>query len=218
VNGTFYKLLSQDLTAFGGYQWRIGGTHRPVLRKAKRDRIVTVADLNSGRCNNSVLYASRTIEDASRYAPAWPYRLFEVHGVPVVEGDDKAGFLQLRLGVELDVARVFGPNGAAVVKVLRRCERLTTNEIDQLSAARYTAQYAAWDAAPVAAWDAARDAARCAARDAAWYAARYAARDATEALSVADLVGQYGYTQEHHDMLLKPWITVIGKTWENNNE
>ena len=194
MNGTFYKLLSQDLTAFGGYQWRIGGTHRPVLRKAKRDRIVTVADLNSGRCNNSVLYASRTIEDASRYAPAWPYRLFEVHGVPVVEGDDKAGFLQLRLGVELDVARVFGPNGAAVVKVLRRCERLTTNEIDQLSAARYTAQYAAW------------------------YAARYAARDATEALSVADLVGQYGYTQEHHDMLLKPWITVIGKTWENNNE
>ena len=190
----FYKLLDNDLTAYGGYQWREGDTHRPKGRKAERGELVTAADLNRGWCNDSVLYASRTIADATRYRPGWPFRLFEVWGRPVVEGADKAGFLQLRLGDELDVAQVFGPNGTQVLALIRRCEQMTPDEAQQL--------HAAWDADWAAAWDAAGAAAGA--------AARAAARDAAGALVVADLIGQHGFTQEHFDLLVGPWVEVMG--------
>ena len=73
-------------------------------------------------------------------------------------------------------------------------------------AARYTARYTARDAAQNAAWVAAQNAAWVAAQNAAWGAARGAARGA----AVSDLIGQYGYTQTHHDLLTGPWQTVIG--------
>ena len=218
----FYKLLNDDLTAYGGYQWREGGTHRPRGRKAERGELVTAADLNGGWCNDSVLYASRTIADATCYRPHWPYRLFEVWGRPVAEGHDKAGFLQLRLGDELDVAQVFGPNGSQVPAFIRRYEQMTLDEADRLSAAWVAAmdaaRDAAWDAAMVAARVAARGAARGAAREAARVAARVAAMDAARvaawdaarALIVADLIGQHGFTQEYFDLLVGPWVEVMG--------
>ena len=73
-------------------------------------------------------------------------------------------------------------------------------------AARGAAWGAAWGAARYAARGAARDAARDAARGAAWGAARDAARGAV----VRDLIGQYGFTQEHYDTLTGPWRKVIG--------
>ena len=69
-------------------------------------------------------------------------------------------------------------------------------------AAREAARYVAWEAA----WDAAREAAQYAAWEAAWEAAWDAARDA----AIVDLIGQYGYTQTHHDLLTGPWKEVIG--------
>jgi hypothetical protein len=85
-------------------------------------------------------------------------------------------------------------------------------------AARDAARDAAWAAARAAARDAARDAAWAAARAAAWAAARAAARDAARdaawaaasALSVRDLIGQHGFTQQHYDLLTRPWTQVIG--------
>lgn len=75
-----------------------------------------------------------------------------------------------------------------------------------LDAARYAAWYDAWGAAC--------NAARHTARYDAWYDARadgrYAARDATVALVVCDLVGQYGLQQHHIELLLEPWVAVCG--------
>ena len=75
----------------------------------------------------------------------------------------------------------------------------------------------AWDAdgaaAAVAARAAARAAAAVAARAAARVAAGAAAGDAAVAATVSDLVGQYGLTQEHINILLAPWIGVLGENW-----
>ena len=81
-------------------------------------------------------------------------------------------------------------------------------------AAGAAAGAAVWDAAGVAAGAAARDAARAAAWaaawDAAWDAARDAARGATRGAAVHDLIGQHGFTQEHYDLLVGPWESVMG--------
>ena len=85
-------------------------------------------------------------------------------------------------------------------------------------AAQYAAQEAAWgtaqdaarNAALGAAWDAAWEAAWGAARYAVWGTAQDAAWDAAREAAIVDLIGQYGYTQTHHDLLTGPWKEVIG--------
>ena len=131
---------------------------------------------------------------------------------------------------DADLADTFGPQWEQIVALVRRTAVLTAEEADRLYTARGSAWDAAWDAARGAAWDAARGAARDAewdaawgaargaawdaARDAEWDAARGAARgaawDAAGALAIRPLIGQYGFTQEHYDILTGPWRKVIG--------
>src|SRR5690606_34805719 len=77
---------------------------------------------------------------------------------------------------DADLAETFGPQWQAVVSLVRRAARLTTDEAHRLdaawdAAALVDARAAAWDAAFHAARDAAYDAARTAAHIAAWDAA-----------------------------------------------
>lgn len=171
---TFYKTIRPDGGSFHDPDFKY------VVGKTVRRRTTGTPEL----CTDTVLHAARTAPLAARYSQ-WPYQLIEVAGIPVVDDGEKAGFKQLTVVGEGDVAECFGPNGAKVLAIVRRCEALTAGEASGLVAA----QGAAWDAA----WDAARDAARVAV--------------------VADLIGKYGYTQEHHDLLMKPWTDVIG-VWD----
>ncbi|KKL46698.1 hypothetical protein LCGC14_2342910, partial [marine sediment metagenome] len=81
---------------------------------------------------------------------------------------------------------------------------------EKLDAARAAAWDAARAAALGAAWDAAWEAAWGAARYAVWGTAQDAARNAAQEAAIVDLIGQYGYTQTHHDLLTGPWKEVIG--------
>lgn len=206
---------------------------RYAVGKTVRRRQVGPAQL----CADTVLHASPTPPLAATFAPPWPYRLIEVAGKPVVEDDDKAGFRQLTVVGELDVAGCFGPGGAKVVALLRRCATLTGVEATAMAATRAATRVAiraaAWaaardaalDATLDAAWDATRDAAGDATQaaawaaawdatqDAAWDAARDATRDAARAYVVEDLIGQHGYTQTHHDLLVTPWESAVGE-WD----
>ncbi len=102
----------------------------------------------------------------------------------------------------------FGPQWQEIVAFVRRAAVLTSDEADELDAARGAARDAAWDAA----WVAARDAARVAAWDAAQEAAfGLAVRDAAFGLAVRDMIGQHGLTQDHYDTLTAPWASTIGK-------
>lgn len=110
---------------------------------------------------------------------------------------------------DADLVLTFGPNWRQVIAVVRRAAVLTRDEAQQLDAAR--------DAARQPARHPARGAAQRAACDAAWGAAPAAAcnaaRAAARAAVVADLVGQHGLTQHHIDILMKPWIEVLGPDW-----
>jgi hypothetical protein len=123
---------------------------------------------------------------------------------------------------DADLLDTFGPQWEAIVALVRRAATLTADEASCLVAAR--------DAAGNAARDTARDAARAAAgytaRAAAGYAARaaagdaagYAAAAAAWALVVRDLIGQYGFTQQHYDTLTGPWRTTIGPIHPDDKE
>ena len=189
----WYKTIQMDGSSYHDpdFQYEVGKT---VRRR------------NTGKpvlCTDTVLHAAQTPALAAKYS-RWPYRLIEVTGKPVVMESDNGGFKQLTVVAELDVAECYGPHGAVVMALLRRIKSITESEAKQLHAARDAARYAAW----VATWDAARDATRVAT----WDATRDAAGDAAWAYTVTDLIGQHGYTQAQHDLLVGPWETVIG-TW-----
>jgi hypothetical protein len=120
---------------------------------------------------------------------------------------------------ETNMAEWFGPQWQPIVDLVRSIATLDMGQIERLAAAwdaaRYAARYAARAAALDAAWDAARYAARYAALDAARAAARDAARDAARyaawALTVRDLIGTHGFTQDHYNLLTGPWATTIGR-------
>jgi hypothetical protein len=170
----FYKVVDQNLASF----------HNPEFRYEIGTRARRIDTGTPKLCTSTVLHASREAPDAARYG-RWPYRLLTVEGVPVVEQPDKAGFRQLYVTGEVDVALCFGPNGAAVVDVISTIESATAGQLRQLAAAWAAAGDAAWDAvwdtARAAVWYTARAAARAAARDAAEAAARAAAWAAAEA-------------------------------------
>ena len=113
----------------------------------------------------------------------------------------------------------YGPQTAEIEALLERIRNLTDDEAQEFWVARYAARYAAraavW-AALGAAWYAAmasEDAARYAAWNAVPVTVWAAARDAVVALAVRDLIGQHGFTQEHYDILVGPWESVIGTEW-----
>lgn len=116
----------------------------------------------------------------------------------------------------------FGPQWEAIVALVRRAAVLTLDEACEFHATRG----AAWDGARNAArgverlyeWDAAWLAAWHAARVASGDAARPAAQDAAAALAVRDLISADGFTQEHYDILTRPWATVIGKVHPDDVE
>lgn len=166
--------------------------------------------------------------DASRYLSvatvptdctgfSWPCRLFEVEAVGDVAEDDrfpnKRRVAALRVVRELPAHEALGPQGAEIVALIDRVGRPTAGD-----AALGAAWCAARDAAWYAAWDAARDAAWNEARGAAWDAAGIAAGNAAIALIARDLIGQYGFTQEHYDTLTVLWRKVVGPIHPNDAE
>jgi hypothetical protein len=99
----------------------------------------------------------------------------------------------------VELAQTFGPSWETVVNLVHQAATLTAEQLDGLAAARD----AAWDAAGAAAGAAAWDAARAATIGA-------AAGAAARAAATRDLIDQYGFTQEHYDLLTRPWRTVVG--------
>jgi len=141
--------------------------------------------------NGPSTYLSVSTEPAETLiGGTWPCRLFKVEPIGATLADlsaspHKRACKSLRVIEEVPAWQALGPNGEQVAALIERCTRMTFNEAKALTAT--------WDAA----WGATRDAARAAA----WGATGFV---------VADLVGQYGYTQEHHDTLLGPWRAVFG--------
>ena len=119
-----------------------------------------------------------------------------------------------------ELAERYGPQTTQIEALLERARNLTDEETEAIREAREAREaqdaWVAWGTARPAdrdaAWEAAWEAA-WAAWDADWEAAWYAARYAVLALVVRDLIGQNGFTQEHYDMLVAPWESVMGTTW-----
>lgn len=128
----------------------------------------------------------------------------------------------------------YGPQTYQIEKLLLKIESLTPEQIKELDGARAAVRYSAWHAAQNNAQNIAWHAAQSTAWDTAWYGARdtvrYADRDfvwrailesildsawtstweAIVALIVRDLIGEK-FTQEHYDILTKPWRDVMGE-------
>lgn len=125
------------------------------------------------------------------------------------------GYLRSAQITDADLADTFGPQWEQIVALVRRAAVLTEDEARDLAGA--------WFAAESADWSATRSAAGSATRFAPWFAAWFAAesaartaagdavRDAVGALVVRDLIGTHGLTQEHYDLMTRPWASVIGK-------
>jgi len=178
-----FKVVRPDLSSFAdrGFKYRVG--HARLAPKVTGKRII---------CRPGLLHCSPSAPEAAGYGH-WPYRLLSVEVVKkdIVERRyDKYGALRLFVVEEVPVHLCWGPNGAAVEKIIRRVETLTREEVEKLNAAR--------------------NAARDAAGNAAGNAAGYAAWDAAGAVAIADLVGTRGFTQTHFDRLMGPWRRVIG--------
>lgn len=108
----------------------------------------------------------------------------------------------------------FGPQWRAIVTLIRQAATMTREQARALGSAWGTDNIRRWNTAADVVRKAAettnRGNAEDAACDAASEAAANASTDAAKALSVADLVGQHGLTQNHIDTLLAPWISVMG--------
>ena len=132
---------------------------------------------------------------------------------------------------ERDMAATFGPNWRAVRTLVRQAASATAK---QLIAAQPPKPWggvarAAWRAAREAAWGAAREAGpRATHAWCAWRVARAslgtawsaelgvveALSDASLAVTLADLAGQYGLEQDDLDALRAPWADVFGDPLE----
>ena len=173
-----FKVVRTDLSSFAdrNFKYRVGRARLAPKVAGKR----TI-------CRPGLLHCSPSAPEAAGYGH-WPYRLLSVEVVKkdIVERRyDKYGALRLFVVEEVPVHLCWGPNGAAVEKIIRRVETLTREEVEKLNAARNAARNAA-------------------------DAARNAAGDTAGAVAIADLVGTRGFTQTHFDRLMGPWRRVIG--------
>ena len=209
----WFKVVRPDMSSFADptFVYEVGKRMRP--NGVRVDGVL---------CRPGYLHASPTPPEAALLNARWPYRLLRVEGTPAVKEGPKAGFKQLTVVEERPVSECFGPNGVEVLRVIRRAEQLTAAETRvgdaAWDAAWDAARDAAWDAAWCAAWCAARCAAWNAAWCAAWNAARDGAWDAATAVAVRPLIGQHGFTQQHFDTLVDPWLKVLGPTWEADDD
>ena len=216
-----FKVVRPNLAAFKDERFKYRLNAARLAPKVSFARII---------CEPGLLHCSPSAPMAAQYG-RWPYRLLSVEVAEkdiVARRDDKYGVLRLFVVEEAPVHLCWGPNGRAVEKIIHRAETLTKEEVEKLNAAWNAAWNAARNAAWNAAWNAARNAADAAgntagfaaARNAAWNAAwnaadaarnaADAARNAAGATAIADLVGQFGFTQTHFDLLLGPWRKVFG--------
>lgn len=125
-----------------------------------------------------------------------------------------------------DLSDTFGSQWEAIVALVRRVAKLGPAEAEQLDAAWAEQEAIEGDQSSLhcrgVVWDAAWNSTPerrhlIAARDSAWGAVSAAvtgilpaAGDAVLALAARDLIGQRSYTQEHYDVLTRPWRLVIG--------
>ena len=154
-------------------------------------------------------------------------------GFGIADNDDASGWSEIetmiREHAEITdemLAKVYGPQWAAVIALVRRAAILTDPEWRALTYAyAAAAAYAAADADAAAAADADAAAYADAAADSAAAAYADAAADADAAAAVAvvwlcgfaaravatrHLIGTRGYTQAHYDCLVSAWAKVIG--------
>lgn len=184
MSETFWKATRPDGTDF--YSGTID--YAAALTSGQPVTVPEVGDPSC--CTGTVLHAS-TVPTETLTGGSWPCRLFEVVGTPVAEEWHKRGFFSLTVVREVDAHLALGPQGEHVAALIDRAERLDHQEASDL-----------------------RSAVGAAGRDTAWVAirgtSRVAAVDAARALVVRDLIGQHGFTQEHYDLLTRPWRTAIG--------
>ena len=177
-------------------------------------------------CTADVLHAS-DVPTETLIGGSWPCRLFVVEGEPVAQRGHKYGFFSLRVIEDVDARLALGPNADAVIAVIERAAKITSEEAEELAAEREaaggtawgTAWYAAWyaerlaalEAAGGAAWDAALEAAGGAAWDDVWVTAWEAAGGAAQAVAVRDLI-----SDEDYQALVGPWESVFGPIFKKN--
>jgi plasmid maintenance system antidote protein VapI len=125
---------------------------------------------------------------------------------------------RLALGIDItdeDLADTFGPQWRAVIHIVRRAAVMTKDEAQRLSAAWSATESVAWSVARSAAWSVARSVARSVAWSVAWsvagYSAGYSAGHSAGYVVTYDLATIDGpYTIAQRDLLLAPWIEVMG--------
>lgn len=153
----------------------------------------------------------------------WPCRLWEIEAVGPVWTPDERILPNTRAGTSFRVPRelpgheAFGTQGAEVVAMIERVQRLTCDEIEELRAYRIAAQNATLTTSRRAVRGSARRAARGAALEAAWNAtwvptgdvAWDAAWDAISATLVRDLIDADTYV-----LLMLPWRAAMGRNWQ----
>jgi len=117
---------------------------------------------------------------------------------------------------------VLGPNGAEVCAVLDRLRNATTFEVARLADKASLAACDSWDRAERAAWDATWMSGRVSISELAVDEAKLMSmivgipkrsnviEGVVGAAVVHDLVGQHGYTADHHRTLTGPWRSVMG--------
>jgi hypothetical protein len=124
----------------------------------------------------------------------------------------------------------YGPQTEAIEALLERVEAATEDEIGRLHAftgrvctndytvtwytARHSGRGSEWDTVV----DACSDLIIRVAKGPAWYGALRIAQYSALGLAVRDLIGSYGFTQEHYDDLTGPWRKVVGKVHPNDVE
>ena len=123
---------------------------------------------------------------------------------------------------------VYGPNGVAVRAVVDRLRNATTTEVAHLGDKAECASGESWERAERAAWDATWMSGRVSIRDLAVDEAKLvsvivgipkrseAVEGAVGAAVVGDLIGQHGYTHDHHRTLTGPWRSVMG-VWNGSS-
>ena len=113
-----------------------------------------------------------------------------------------------------ELEAVFGPQWLQIVDLVRSAAELSVKERRALCAVTDFDMDRPWDTALNAARLEGREGAigatGSAAVEAVMHSAQSAAQATAWALVVRDLIGQHDFTQEHYNLLTKPWAIVIG--------